>query len=207
MRLIVVALVCLMGADLYATDWATVIATAKPFVVRVTAQFSNNVGQKCSGIVLDADQGIYATNAHCVQRSDGGTLAGLVVNDRHATVLSVNIVVDLAVLKGSAKNVQNAPLAPANPRIGDAIAVLGHPISDPELNAQVGIISRDTGQFMRHDALLLAGDSGGPLVDASGRVVGINRGYEGDGRVYFGTAIAIANLRDFAKDYLPKVKP
>jgi serine protease Do len=134
-------------------------------------------------MIMDAS-GLALTNAHVVDRAreiDVVTIDGV---HHKASVVGVDEVTDLALLRLASDAAPFPALAFADSeavRVGDWVLAVGSPFG---LDATVtaGIISAkarnlETGpfdDFLQTDAAINPGNSGGPLVDARGKVVGIN---------------------------------
>jgi S1-C subfamily serine protease len=128
--------------------------------------------------------GTVVTDAHVVAGERATTVTDARGVTRPARVVAFDPKRDVAVLRVAGLPV--APLAVAEPRVGLAGAVYGHPGGGPlvvsparvgERITAIGTNIYRTGSS-RRDVLVLAarlepGDSGGPLVDAAGHVVGM----------------------------------
>ncbi len=143
-----------------------------------------------SGFLISPD-GLVLTNEHVVHNateivvtlSDGTTA--------NATVVGMDYVTDVALVKIDAKNLPNAELGNSDDVIiGEWAIALGNPFGLFEINAKptvtVGVISamdRDFGRqsndrvyqdMIQTDAAINQGNSGGPLVNSEGEVIGMN---------------------------------
>ena len=99
-----------------------------------------------------------------------------------ATVVEVNQVLDLALLKVNASNLSPVPLADSSKVLqGKKISAFGFPLSDvlgDKLKITTGIVSgfmENVGgcRNLQFDAKVNPGNSGGPLVDESGNCIGL----------------------------------
>lgn len=143
-----------------------------------------------SGFIVSAD-GVILTNAHLVR--DAGRVAVMLADRRRfeATVLGIDRLTDVAVLKISAHKLPTVRVGNSDDvAIGDSVLAMGDPYGLEE-NAVSGIVSAKgrSGSlipYLQTDVAVHFGNSGGPLLDSEGRVVGINAqiyaspaGYEG----------------------------
>lgn len=197
-------LVLLCTVPVFAVDWATVVKPAAKQVPRL--QTVNAAGEKgiCAAVVINAAAGFALTCAHCVAgKSDE---LSITVNGRHAEVARSNRLIDLAVVRFTAKDEQTMPLALVTPPAGAPIAVLGFMLGAKDLHTQFGHIAsrRSEDGAIVVDGVILPGDSGGALVNERGELIGISNQY------YRGTAIGLAIpievVRDFVEPYLPVVR-
>jgi serine protease Do len=188
-----------------ASDWESVAAGLDKRVPRIETQYgkSSDVGV-CSGVVLNAAQGFILTAAHCVDGKNDEM--SITVNGRHAEVARANHLLDLAVLRFTAKDEQTLPLAIRSPGAGADIAIAGYLLGAKTLHVQFGRISarRNDQNALVLDGAALGGDSGGPIVNAAGELVGMTTSR------YTGSAISLAvpveSVRDFVEQYLPTGK-
>lgn len=144
-----------------------------------------------SGFVIDGS-GYILTSYHVV---DGAS--EMVVNfpsggAYNATLIGLDSLSDLAVIKVEAKDKKLAPVSFANSdntRVGEWVLAVGNPylnfIKNADPTVTVGVVSALHRNFRRNstslyqnmiqtDAAINPGNSGGPLIDAEGRVIGVN---------------------------------
>ncbi len=192
-----------------APDWVTVIRPVFKQVLRleILREDATEPGV-CTGVVINEDQGVAITAAHCVAKPQTKGLS-LTANGRHAEVLKVNELLDLALLKTSLKGEKEIALAEKTPEPGTPIAVVGFAFGDPDVAFQFGYISQTMNKatklvFLNSD--LIAGNSGGPCIDEAGKLVAINS------RLYYwhssglGGSAPVEQIKEFAEQFLPKVK-
>lgn len=126
------------------------------------------------------NSGYCLTNAHVVK--EGGELMVLVGDKGYpATVVAVNVNLDLAVIKSEwiTKPLQLMPAGTVS--LGSSVFTVGFPkplLQGWEIKLTKGVISglsgfKDRGDVYQHDAATQPGNSGGPLLDETGRVVGV----------------------------------
>jgi S1-C subfamily serine protease len=137
-----------------------------------------------SGFVLDK-AGHVLTNYHVIQGANRGIQVTL-SNKAHyaATVLNIDKVHDLALLKIEAPNLQPVTLADSSRlQVGQGVFAIGNPFGLSGTMTQ-GIISsirsiRNANHALidnaiQTDAAINPGNSGGPLLNSAGQVIGIN---------------------------------
>ncbi|MGH9599491.1 MAG: S1C family serine protease [Terracidiphilus sp.] len=169
-----------------------------------------------SGFVLDR-AGHVLTNYHVIQGANRGIEVTL-SNKGHypATVLNVDKVRDLALLKIDAPNLQPVTLADSSKlQVGQRVYAIGNPFGLSGTMTQ-GIISsirsirNENGALIDNaiqtDAAINPGNSGGPLLNSGGQVIGINtmiasNGADQNSGIGFAIPIntAKAVLADFAR--------
>jgi serine protease Do len=150
-----------------------------------------------AGVIVN-ENGYVLTNRHVVIGSDtiqiklgdGRSLPG--------TIVGVDMLTDLALLKIDATNLIPAKWGDSDKlRVGSFVWAVGSPfglersitfgiLSAKHRSAHVGHYHQD---FLQTDAAVNPGNSGGPLVDATGKVVGINTAIMGE--TYQGISFAI----------------
>ena len=137
-----------------------------------------------SGFILDK-AGHILTNYHVIQGANRGIQVTL-SNKAHyaATVLNVDKVHDLALLKIDAPNLQPVTLSDSSKlQVGQRVFAIGNPFGLSGTMTQ-GIISsirsiRNANgalidNAIQTDAAINPGNSGGPLLNSAGQVIGIN---------------------------------
>ena len=137
-----------------------------------------------SGVIIDAKNGYIITNAHVLDKADEITV--MLQDDRQikAEVVGKDTGSDVAVLKVSAKNLAQMPLADSSKaEVGDFVIAIGNPFG-LQHTVTSGIISalgrsgitNEGGyeDFIQTDASINPGNSGGALVNLEGQLVGIN---------------------------------
>lgn len=143
-----------------------------------------------SGVVISAD-GDIVTNAHVVEGAEEIVVTLMGGKEYKATVVGVDNVSDIALLKINGENFAYAQLgSSAEVIIGEWVVALGNPFGLFNVNykptATIGIVSSKNLNFgkqqsgriyqdmIQTDASINTGNSGGPLVNANAEVVGIN---------------------------------
>ena len=138
-----------------------------------------------AGIVLGPTQdgSLVLTNNHVL---NGNSPLAILPDGQKipACVLERDIVIDLALIEISSKNLPALRLARRGDlRIGELVLAIGHPwgqrnfVTCGVLSAFSEVQTRDehrTVTILRTDAALAPGNSGGPLINAAGDVIGIN---------------------------------
>jgi S1-C subfamily serine protease len=143
-----------------------------------------------SGWVLDAKEGLIATNSHV---AEAGNEFEIIINNKKmkAEVFAAASCEDIAIMKVEAKDLSQVKIAPQNRmKIGDKVVTMGYPGNASEksvLQATEGIISsvkitygqdqpnmRPLSNLIQTDAKINSGNSGGPLFDSRGELAGMN---------------------------------
>jgi S1-C subfamily serine protease len=203
-----VLLVVLQAPTFAQPDWATIIQPAFKQVVRLEISIDGAEPGRCSGVVVDRDAGHVVTAAHCVDRKPTESIA-ITANGRHAEVVKINSLLDLAVLRTKLKDEAAITLAAVTPPPGTPIAIIGFAYGDPDVMAQFGYVSQTKNNLTKLvllNADVIGGDSGGAAIDAQGRLVAINS------QVYpwyssgLAGSVSIEQIREFAEDFLPGAK-
>jgi serine protease Do len=163
---------------------------------RMPRSHSESSGQG-SGVIVDA-AGYIVTNNHVVA---GATEIQVTLSDGRvvdATVVGIDALTDLAVLKIEANDLEAAEWGDSDQMaVGALVWAVGSPfglqhsitfgiLSAKNRSAMAGTAWQD---YLQTDAAVNPGNSGGPLVDAKGRIVGINAAIVGDS--YQGISFAI----------------
>lgn len=143
------------------------VRSARPSVVRITAT-ACGFGVEGSGWVARAH--IVVTNAHVVAGA-----SGIYAQGHAATPLLVDRRQDVAILR--VPGLKAPPLAMAEPRNGDSVAILGFPEDGP-FDARPGRVGATADVLVKGSlrevtavrGLVRHGNSGGPAVNAAGEV-------------------------------------
>jgi serine protease Do len=169
-----------------------------PSVVNIRTHLGAAQGQG-SGVIVDKD-GYIVTNAHVV---NGVSTAEVQLSDGSrgsATVVGVDPMTDIAVLRTQLENLTPAEWGDSNDlEVGDLVWAVGSPFG-LQKSVTSGILSAKERrgfapnatilqEFLQSDAAVNPGNSGGPLVDIRGRVIGINTAIVGE--AYQGISFAI----------------
>jgi S1-C subfamily serine protease len=169
-----------------------------------------------SGFILNGD-GVIVTNAHVVEDAQ---VVSVVLRDGQTyegTVLGVDSVTDVAVVKIEAENLPIVTLGNAENLVpGEWAIAIGNPLG-LDNTVTVGIISalgrssNEVGiadkrvRFIQTDAAINPGNSGGPLLNAQGEVIGINTAIRADAQG-LGFAIPIETAQRIALQLYTKGK-
>ncbi len=177
-----------------------------------------------SGFIVQAD-GVIVTNAHVVAGASKVVVAMRDGESFDATVVGVDEMNDLAVLRINAKNLPVAPIGSSSDlAIGEWAIAIGNPygflLGNTEPSVTAGVISatgrnlvpqrgegEPTGTYvdmLQTDASINPGNSGGPLVNALGQVIGVNTSIfsPSGGSIGLGFAIPINRAMRVADDLL-----
>jgi Do/DeqQ family serine protease len=136
-----------------------------------------------SGVIVDSKNGYIITNAHVIENADEITVS--LQDDRQikATVVGRDAGSDVAVLKVTAKNLIDMPLADSDKaEVGDFVIAIGNPfglqhtVTSGIISAlgRSGINPEGYEDFIQTDASINPGNSGGALVNLDGQLVGVN---------------------------------
>ena len=192
-----------------APDWASVIEPAAKQVMRL--EMLREGAQEpgiCTAVVINEDTSVALTAGHCVSKPQTQSLS-VTANGRHAEVLRVNELLDLALVKVQLRGEKHMLLADKTPRAGTPVAIVGFAYGDSEVMFQFGHIAQTRNSVTRLALLnadVIGGDSGGACVDGQGRLVAINS------RIYpwYSSGVAgsapVEQIKEFAEQFLPKVK-
>jgi Do/DeqQ family serine protease len=136
-----------------------------------------------SGVIVDARNGYIITNAHVVENADEITVTLLDDRQIKAKVLGADKPSDVALLKITANNLVEMPLADSSKaEVGDFVLAIGNPfaLSHTVTSGIISALGRSDGSadsyqdFIQTDAPINPGNSGGALVDLKGQLVGVN---------------------------------
>lgn len=144
-----------------------------------------------SGIVW-AEGGLIVSANHVVERDED-----IHIDTPDGRHISTNVVgrdpnSDLVLLAAEDAELQAAPRATHEPKVGQLVLAVGRPGKSGPM-ASLGVIGmiggggeghrrqEHLGRFLKTDAAMLPGFSGGPLVDAWGEILGLNSSTMGRG--------------------------
>ncbi|MGZ8270538.1 MAG: DegQ family serine endoprotease, partial [Methylophilus sp.] len=134
-----------------------------------------------SGFIVKAD-GVILTNAHVVENAEEVTVKLNNNREYKASVIGVDKLSDVAVLKIDAKNLPTVKIGnPQLAKVGEWVVAIGSPFGF-ENTITAGIISAKSRAlpdenfvpFLQTDVAVNPGNSGGPLFNLNGEVIGIN---------------------------------
>jgi S1-C subfamily serine protease len=140
-----------------------------------------------SAVVITPD-GFLLTSAHVVARADGGSVTFTNGGEATFTVVGVDQLSDLAVVRADANGLDPATLGDASAlRVGHLVVAVGNPLGytgsvsagvvsalGRSLTTSTGRSARVVEDVIQTDAALHPGSSGGALADTRARVVGIS---------------------------------
>ncbi|MBI4787600.1 MAG: trypsin-like peptidase domain-containing protein [Chloroflexi bacterium] len=165
------------------------VRKAKPAVVTVVNQMQSRRGffggstpptASGSGVIVDS-KGHIITNGHVIEGVQSLQVIYADGSKADATVVGIDPVADIAVLKVEGKLPAVAELGDSNSLEPGQIAIaIGSPLGDFRGTVTLGIISalnRRVGRqqgLIQTDAAINNGNSGGPLINTMGQVIGIN---------------------------------
>jgi S1-C subfamily serine protease len=203
--------VCLLvfQAPMFGQDWATIIKPAFKQVMRLEslAEGKEKPGV-CTLVIINKANGFGITAAHCVDKPQTQAIS-LTANGRHAEVVKVNTLLDLAVIRTTIKDEQEIALADDTPPPGTPIAIVGYAFGDPDVAFQFGFVSQTKNvvtKLVMLDADVIGGDSGGACFDAQGRLVAIQSQVWSWYSSGLAASAPVDRIREFAESYLPKPK-
>ena len=136
-----------------------------------------------SGVIVDSKNGYIITNAHVIENADEITVTLQDDRSTKATVVGRDMGSDVAVLKVTAKNLIEMPLADSDKaEVGDFVIAIGNPfglqhtVTSGIISAlgRSGINPEGYEDFIQTDASINPGNSGGALVNLDGQLVGVN---------------------------------
>jgi V8-like Glu-specific endopeptidase len=146
-------------------------------------------GKFCSGSLIAAN--LFLTAGHCVDSGTAGEFISFnferVANStallpqthvRVAAVLEDDLGgVDYAILRldGTPGNTFGiSPVAAADPAVGAAITIIGHPAGQPK-QIEAGTIASFSGNFVRYSNVdTLGGNSGSGILNSAGAIIGVH---------------------------------
>ena len=161
----------------------------RPSVVSIKFEKVDRTASGLASGVIMSNDGYVMTNAHVLE--DGGVFH-VELHDRRrfrATLVGMDVISDLAVLKIDAPNLIPATWGDSDEvDVGSIVWAIGSPFGFQQ-TVTSGILSgkdrpgdptHQKQSLLQTDAAVNPGNSGGPLVDAQGRVIGINTSIFGE---------------------------
>jgi S1-C subfamily serine protease len=169
--------------------------TPRVAALRVERRTRRGVAQGAGSGVVFTEDGFVLTNAHVVERSDGGQAAFADGTSAPFRLIGADPLSDLAVVRVDGPTPLPAPLGEASRlRVGQLVVAVGNPLGlagtvtagvvsalGRSLPTRSGSAVRIVEDVIQTDAALNPGSSGGALADARGEVVGINTAVAGSG--------------------------
>ena len=164
------------------------VASVAPSVVTIVAGQATGGNGTGSGFIFDPD-GWILTNRHVAAGAQ--TLTVTLADSRvfDATLIGVDTLTDLAIIKIDATDLPTAPLGASSAlEVGQLAIAIGYPLGafrdtvttgvvsglGRQIRAGDGSSSEDLNHLIQTDAAINPGNSGGPLVNSVGQVIGIN---------------------------------
>lgn len=150
---------------------------------------SPTTGKYCSGSLISANT--FLTAGHCVDSSTVGDFVSFnferaanstallpQTHVRISAVLEDELGgVDYAIvrLEGTPGNTFGiAPVAAADPAVGAALTIIGHPEGQPK-QIEAGTLNSISGNFLRYNNIdTLGGNSGSGILNSAGQIVGVH---------------------------------
>ena len=161
-----------------------------------------------SGVIVDAERGLILTNFHVIKDAYEINVTLADGRELSAEILGRDAKTDIAVIKVSAKNLRQLPIADSSAlRVGDFVVAIGNPFGLGQ-TVTSGIVSalgrsglgiESIEDFIQTDASINLGNSGGALVNLRGELVGLNTAIYGSGNqgsIGIGFAIPINMAHD-----------
>ncbi len=182
------------------------VAVVAPAVVTINVTVATGGSGSGSGFIFDPD-GWILTNRHVA--GDAASMTVTLADSRvlEATLIGVDTLTDLAIIKVDASDLPTAPIGASSAlEIGQLAIAIGNPLGTYADTVTTGVVSgvgrrieagasaTQLNNLIQTDAAINPGNSGGPLVNSLGQVVGINTAVSTDAQG-IGFAIPI----DFAK--------
>jgi serine protease Do len=164
------------------------VASVAPSVVTIVASQATGGNGTGSGFIFDPD-GWILTNRHV---ADGAQSLTVTLGDSRvfdATLIGVDTLTDLAIIKIDATDLPTAPIGASSAlEVGQLAIAIGYPLGEYRDTVTTGVVSGlgrqirasdgSTSEQLNHliqtDAAINPGNSGGPLVNSVGQVIGIN---------------------------------
>ncbi len=185
------------GLDAYSQIVAGVAAelTGKVASLRVPRSGARGSGESLGSAVVYTSDGFLLTNAHVVGRAQSGTASFGDGSSAPFTVVGVDPLSDLAVIRAAGSTPPPAELGEADELVvGQLVVAVGNPLGlagsltagvvsalGRSLPTRSGSAARLIEDVIQTDAALNPGNSGGALADSHARVVGINTAVAGLG--------------------------
>lgn len=173
-------------------DWSLQLQNIPKEVYKLEAKSGEDTSH-CSSVVINSKDDFVLTAAHCVPPSPDRSL---VVEDKHADVLKVNTILDLAVLHASGLGGKHVEIRKEDVKPGLPIAVIGFGFAAKQQKYGFGWIAdarddslRGVGDRLYFSASgVVPGDSGGAVVDLNGRLCTIVQGviFSGPSSIAYG---------------------
>jgi len=133
-----------------------------------------------TGFIISED-GYIVTNNHVVEGSDGLQIIFHDGSTTQGTLIGVDSITDLAVIKVDGGVPATVPLGNSDAlRPGEEVIAIGSALGDYNSTVTAGVISglgrklEELDNLVQHDAPINPGNSGGPLLNMQGEVVGVN---------------------------------
>ena len=156
-----------------------------------------------SGVIVDSRNGYIITNAHVVENADEITVTLLDDRQIKAKVIGSDKPSDVALLKITANNLIEMPLADSSrAEVGDFVMAIGNPFGIGQ-TATSGIVSalgrsglsvEGYEHFIQTDAPINPGNSGGALINLKGELIGINSAIIGPAGGNVGIGFAVPSV-------------
>jgi Do/DeqQ family serine protease len=151
-----------------------------------------------SGFIISAD-GMILTTAHIVNRADDITVKLTDHREYKASVVTIDVPSDLAILKIDATKLTPVRLGDSSHvRVGEPVLTIGTPYGD-ENTVTAGLVSASSHAlpdgssfpFMQTDVATNPDNSGGPVFNRAGEVIGVDVQIYADGERYQSLTFAI----------------
>jgi serine protease Do len=139
-----------------------------------------------SGVIINAKEGYILTNNHVIEDSDNIKVMLLDKRELEATIVGVDPLSDVAIIKIEADDLIQAEIGNSDElNVGEWVMAIGSPfglhLNHSVTKGIVGAIGRNDvisrlnyEDFIQHDAAINPGNSGGALYNLYGKLIGIN---------------------------------
>lgn len=152
-----------------------------------------------SGFAVSGER--LVTNRHVVAGATTLQVSTYDGQDLLVEATGTTVVADLAIVRTDSRLPAAAPLAGANPEVGDEVEIIGYP-GGGRLTSTKGTVleyrddplNANAGQVIVTSARAVPGSSGSPMYDAGGRLVGVVYAATSDGD--HSLAVPVGTLRE-----------